>query len=173
MGNAVLEELYRRLTDESIPARLLEDEKALTVLLEPPTTDFDIYGDVFFNRFGGDKEDDGLLVASFEVCDITDEPDEVHANLGIALSLMNASLTAGGYLISVSEQEDADTNEPSSVKLMYRLSLPVGFVKNDSWLAKEAYECVLTSAAVLKVTSGALLDFARGRMSREDFLKLI
>lgn len=172
MNNSVLEELNERLSRDRIPSRLIQEGKVLTVLFEPPTTDFDVYGDVFFSRYGGDEEgkEDGLLVTQWEVCDITSEPDDVHANLSIALSMMNAVLPAGGYLISAREGEDDSERALASVKLMYRLALPVGAVKNEKWLKEEAYDALATSAAVLKSTASALLDFARGNMSQEEFL---
>lgn len=179
MANEILGQISKRLETAFIPARLSEEGTVLSVLLSPPVTDFDIYGDIFFARYGGDPEgeNEGLFVSEWEVLDITGEPDEVHANLSVAISILNTTLPAGGFCIEViepdeDEESDFDASDMSSdeggVRLIYRLSLPVGAVRNEKWLENEAYDAVETSVVVLKATAKPLLDFARGIISFEE-----
>ncbi len=172
MNEKILDELGKKLEKDRIPSKLLKDHSALSVLLEPPVTDIEIYGDIFFARYEADKEENGLLILNWEVMDITDEPDEVHGNLCIALSMLNSALPAGGYAIDVSDPESGEEGEAGQA-LIYRISLPVGLVNNEEWLLRETYEAVETSAAVLKATAEPLIGFSKGEISEDEFRELI
>ncbi len=170
MHESVLKTLCDKLSKENIPAKLSEDGRTLSALISPPVTEFDIYGDVFFARFGGDPEgeNEGLLVFQWEVADISDFPDDVKANLGITSAIVNSSLPAGGYFILVDENEDDEDAESAKAYLTYRMVLPVGLIKNEEWLVKEAFDAFGTCEGVLKITVGPLLSFAKGEISQDE-----
>ena len=175
MAHPVLKALHDRLTADKIPARLLEEDDVLTVLLAPPVLEGEIFGDIFFVTYGGDPADNGLLMLEWEIADLSGFTDESQANLCVGLSLMNTILPAGGYAVRAEESEeaDADPSVPAHTTLLYRMTLPVGLIEDEDWLEKEAYEAVNTSAAVLKSTASPLLDFAQGKMEREAFLRIV
>lgn len=175
MAHPVLKALHDRLTADKIPARLLEEDDVLTVLLAPPVLEGEMFGDIYFVTYGGDPADNGFLMLEWEVADLSGFSDESQANLCVGLSLMNTILPAGGYAVRAeeSEEEDADPSVPARTTLLYRLSLPVGLEGDEEWLEKETYEAVNTSAAVLKSTASSLLDFAQGKMGQDAFMRLV
>ncbi len=175
MVEEVLNSLKERLDKNKIPAKIVEEDRhVLTVLLTKPVTDSDMYGDIFFATYGGDDFDNGLLVLQWEVADITDYNPEEHANLCVALSLLNAELPTGGYAVLTEDAaDDADNDYPSKITLIYRIVIPVGDIDDKKWLTDEVYDAVETSAAVLKTTAGVLCKYAKGEVSEEEFRELI
>ena len=172
MVEDVLNSLKERLDKNKIPAKIIEEDRpVLTVLLTKPVTDSDIYGDIFFATYGGDDFDNGLAVLQWEAADITDYSAGEHAELCAALSLLNAELPTGGY--AVLTEDDADSDYPSKITLIYRIVIPVGDIDNKKWLTDELYDAIETSAAVLKTTAGPLCGYAKGEVSEEEFRELL
>ncbi|MBQ7679569.1 MAG: hypothetical protein IJT34_06950 [Butyrivibrio sp.] len=151
MNQKTLETLNERLKERSIPARLIEDGRILTVLLSPPVTPFDIYGDIYYADYPADEVPDGLLVQEWEVQDITALPDAVHAAVSTRAAVLNADLPAGGYGIRVAEDGS------DQVMLVYRMVLPVGQTGEETWREDELMETVETAAAVLGATAELLM----------------
>ena len=175
MVEDVLNNLKERLDKNKIPAKIVEEDRpVLTVLLTKPVTDSDIYGDIFFATYGGDPFDNGLAVIQWEVADITDYSPAEHAELCAALSLLNAVLPTGGYAVFTEDAaDDAESDYPSKITLIYRIVIPVGDIADKKWITDELYDAIETSAAVLKTTAGPLCGYAKGEVSGEEFRELL
>lgn len=175
MVEEILKSLKERLDEKKIPAKIIEEDRpVLTVLFSKPVTDSDIYGDIFFSTYGGDPFDNGLAVLQWEAADITGYSSGEHAKLCVALSLLNFVLPAGGYAVLTEDAaDDADSDYPSKITLIYRIVLPVGEIAEKGWLTDEVYDSIETSAAVLKTTAGALCGYAKGEVSEDEFRELL